>query len=114
MLILNPTLVNTFMKSCEVTVPAAAGVSAVVEPAEAVGPAFPTLGVTLDFLERFVSEKVAGKPSRYCIAKVDCIGNDADDELSFKAGEILGIGELTAVNDGWLLGYRRAGNWADR
>lgn len=89
-------------------------VAAVAEPAEPVGPAFPTLGVTLDFLERFVSEKVAGKPSRYCIAKVDCIGNDADDELSFKAGEILGIGELTAVNDGWLLGYRRAGNWADR
>ena len=36
-------------------------VAAVAEPPEPVGPAFPTLGVTLDFLERFVSEKVAGK-----------------------------------------------------
>lgn len=35
-------------------------------------------------------------------------------ELSFKAGEVLAIGDLDAVNDGWLTGYRRAGNWADR
>ncbi len=35
-------------------------------------------------------------------------------ELSFKAGEILAISDLDAVNDGWLTGFRRAGNWADR
>jgi tetratricopeptide (TPR) repeat protein len=77
------------------------------------GPAFPTLGVTLDFLERFTREHVSGKLSRYCTARVDCDAG-ADDELSFKKGEILAIGDLNAINDGWFVGYRRAGNWADR
>jgi hypothetical protein len=110
------------------------------------GPAFPTLGVTLDFLERFVEQHVQGKPSRYCTARVDCQASNDDvstpdcgaprrrrrrrrrschgaftepaalgpQELSFKAGEILAISDLDAANDGWLTGYRRAGNWADR
>ena len=78
-----------------------------------VGPAFPSLGVTLDFLERFVREKVAGKPSRYCTAKRD-VAASAGDELSFKAGEILGIADLEAINDGWFVGYRRAGDWGER
>jgi hypothetical protein len=103
------------------------------------GPAFPTLGVSLDFLERFVEHHVQGKPSRYCTARIDweasnddvstpdcvaplppCHGVFAEpaalgpQELSFKAGEILAISDLDAVNDGWLTGFRRAGNWADR
>lgn len=44
------------------------------------GPAFPTLGVTLDFLERFVEEHVQGKPSRYCTARVDW--KAANDDVS--------------------------------
>lgn len=77
------------------------------------GPAFPTLGVTLDFLEAFTEQKVRGKPSRYCTAKVDCRASNPD-ELTFRAGEILGIADLDAVDDGWFVGYRRAGNWGDR
>jgi hypothetical protein len=81
--------------------------------AAAGGPAFPTLGVTLSFLERFTKEKVHGQPSRYCIAREDCDAS-SPDELSLKAGEILGIGDLGTFNNGWLVGYRRAGDWGDR
>ena len=77
------------------------------------GPEFPSLGVTLEFLERFVQEKVAGKDSRYCIATVDCTGA-SDEYLSFKKGDILAIADLSAINDAWFVGYARAGNWADR
>ena len=76
-------------------------------------PQFPKLGVTLEFLERFVEEKVAGKASRYCIALIDCAA-PSDEHLSFKKGDILAIADLNAVNDGWYVGYARAGNWGDR
>eukprot|EP01048_Picozoa_sp_COSAG05_P024110 COSAG05_NODE_5520_length_1153_cov_1.533207_1_plen_226_part_10 len=81
------------------------------------GPSFPTLGVTLEFLERFVQDKVAGQCSRYCIATADYSGA-ADDGLSFKVGDILAIADLDAANDaaddGWYVGYKRAGDWSDR
>ena len=104
--------------------------------AAAAGPQFPTLGVTLAFLEAFVQDKVAGKASRYCTANVDCVGAD-DGFLTFKKGDIVAIAGLDAVNDGWFadgfctkidgfcikmmdffqprfVGYCRAGNWEDR
>ena len=93
--------------------PSASGAEENAAIVAAAGPAFPTLGVTLDFLERFTAEHVRGKPSRYCTAKVDCQAS-LPDELSYKKGEILGIGDLSAVNDGWLVGYRRAGDWGER
>ena len=77
------------------------------------GPEFPRLGVTLDFLERFVQDKVAGKASRYCVATTDCTAA-SEEYLSFKKGDILAIADLNAVNDGWFVGYARAGNWNDR
>eukprot|EP01047_Picozoa_sp_COSAG01_P022841 COSAG01_NODE_1371_length_10547_cov_22.320827_5_plen_1287_part_00 len=77
------------------------------------GPAFPTLGVSLDFLERFVAEKVAGRSSCYAFAKVDSKPADTD-HLSFTKGEILGIADVSAVDSGWFIGYRRAGDWAER
>ncbi len=88
----------------------------VTQPAatvDSLGPEFPTLGVTLEFLERFVQEKVAGKASRYCVATTDCTGVSGE-YLSFKKGDILAIADLNAVNDGWFVGYARAGNWNDR
>lgn len=82
-------------------------------PRAGAGPQFPSLGVTLAFLERFVEENVRGKASRYCIALSDCTAA-SDEFLSFKKGEILAIADLNALNDGWWVGYARAGNWADR
>ncbi len=96
------------------TAEAEAEAEAVAEQGSAeAGPQFPKLGVTLEFLERFVEEKVTGKASRYCIALTDCAAQ-SDEYLSFKKGDILAIADLNAVNDGWFVGYARAGNWGDR
>jgi hypothetical protein len=94
----------------------------VVEPvAAAAGPAFPSLGVSLDFLERFVHDKVRGRQSRYVIALQDSAGSPTGegppgaDELEFQKGEVLAIADISAdLHGGWLIGYRRAGDWGDR
>ena len=87
-------------------------------PVKAAGPAFPTLGVTLEFLEDFVAAKVRGKRSRYGTTLVECPGDQGPDHLAFRKGEIVAVADIAQLDDasngGWLTGYCRAGNWADR
>ena len=81
-------------------------------------PEFPTLGITLGYLETFVAQKVAGKRSRYGTTKVATPADERGDGcLVFKRGEIVAVADIAQFDDaagGWYIGYRRAGDWAER